>query len=63
MAPLAKIGTGMLVAAVLVAVPVVLNLPQSWLGGVIVLALAANGIILHVYAAKEAKRNESAPPR
>jgi hypothetical protein len=58
-----KIGVGMLVAAAVVAVPVALNLPQSWIGGVIVLALAANGIILLVYAAKEAKRNGVAPPR
>jgi len=62
LASLKKIGTGMLVAAVLVAVPVVINLPRSWLGGVIVLALAANGIILLVYAAKEAKRNGGASP-
>lgn len=40
------LGIGMLVAAAAVAVPVVVNLPESWLGGVIVLALAANGIVL-----------------
>jgi hypothetical protein len=40
------IGIGMLVAAAAIAVPVALNLPASWLGGVIVLALAANGIVL-----------------
>jgi len=43
----------MIVAAVVVAVPVVLNLPQSWLGGVIVFALAANGIVLLVMSAKK----------
>jgi len=42
------IGIGMLVAAAAVAVPVVVNLPDSWLGGVIVLALAGNGIVLLV---------------
>ena len=40
------IGIGMLVAAAAVAVPVAVNLPEAWLGGVIVLALAANGIVL-----------------
>ncbi|QJR09263.1 hypothetical protein DSM104443_00300 [Usitatibacter rugosus] len=48
----AKIGIGMLVVAAVVAVPVVLNLPEAWLGGVIVLALAANGIVLIVNAAR-----------
>ena len=48
-----KIGAGMLVGAVLVAVPVIINLPRSWLGGVIVLALAGNGIVLLVMAAKK----------
>lgn len=43
---IAAIGVGMLVAAVVVAVPVVINLPESWLGGIIVLALAGNGIVL-----------------
>ena len=43
------IGIGMLVAAVGVAIPVAMNLPESWLGGVIVLALAANGIVLLVH--------------
>jgi hypothetical protein len=38
----------MLVGAAVVAVPVALNLPQSWLGGVIVLALAGNGVVLLV---------------
>ena len=53
MEAIAKIGVGMIVAAVVVAVPVVLNLPQSWLGGVIVFALAANGIVLLVMSAKK----------
>lgn len=43
---IAAIGVGMLVAAVVVAVPVMINLPESWLGGIIVLALAGNGIVL-----------------
>ena len=47
-----KIGIGMLVVAGVVAVPVVLNLPEAWLGGVIVLALAANGVVLIVNAVK-----------
>jgi hypothetical protein len=55
---IAKIGIGMLVAAVAVAIPVVLNLPRSWLGGVIVLALAANGIVLLVTAARTARRKD-----
>jgi hypothetical protein len=45
----------MLVAAAVVAVPVALNLPQSWLGGVIVLALAGNGIVLLVSAARTSR--------
>ena len=55
MKSITKIGIGMLVAAVVVAVPVVLNLPQAWLGGVIVLALAGNGIVLLVSAARAPK--------
>ena len=51
---IAKIGIGMIVVAVIVAIPVVLNLPQSWLGGVIVLALAGNGIVLLVNGARTA---------
>ena len=43
------IGIGMLIAAAAVAVPVAFNLPESWLGGVIVLALAANGVVLLVH--------------
>ena len=42
----------MLVAAAGIAVPVAVNLPEAWLGGVIVLALAANGIVLLVHASK-----------
>jgi hypothetical protein len=53
---ISKIGIGMVVAAVVVAVPVALNLPQSWLGGVIVFALAGNGIVLLVSAAKRTPR-------
>ena len=46
------LGIGMLVAAAAVAIPVAVNLPESWLGGVIVLALAANGIVLLVHTGK-----------
>jgi hypothetical protein len=49
---IAKIGVGMLIGAAVVAVPIALNLPESWLGGVIVLALAGNGVVLLVNSAK-----------
>jgi hypothetical protein len=42
----------MLIGAAVVAVPIALNLPQSWLGGVIVLALAGNGVVLLVNSTK-----------
>jgi hypothetical protein len=49
---IAKIGVGMLIGAAVVAVPIALNLPESWLGSVIVLALAGNGVVLLVNSAK-----------
>jgi hypothetical protein len=45
----------MLVAAVVVAVPVALNFSQAWLGSVIVLALAGNGIVLLVHSARASR--------
>lgn len=56
---IAAIGVGMLVAAVVVAVPVVINLPEPWLGGVIVLALAGNGIVLLANAGAKSKGTET----
>lgn len=56
-----KIGIGMLVASVLVAIPVVLHLPESWLGGVIVLALAGNGIVLLLNRENRTWQNNKSP--
>ena len=58
---LGRIGIGMLVVAAAVAVPVVLNLPESWLGGVIVLALAGNGIVLLLNRENRTCQNNKSP--
>ncbi|APV48844.1 hypothetical protein BWI17_03615 [Betaproteobacteria bacterium GR16-43] len=56
-----RIGIGMLVASVAVAIPVVLSLPESWLGGVIVLALAGNGIVLLLNRENRTWQNNKSP--
>jgi len=56
-----RIGIGMLAVAALVAIPVAINLPESWLGGVIVLALAGNGIVLLLNRENRTWQNNKSP--